>query len=702
MMQVYTIETPSGRKIKIEAPDQETAIRGAQEWEASQGQPQKREPHANVPEYDPGIPGYNPETGMVERQFGMTDSAMLGAADTTTFGFGDEVMSYPLSWMTGDPREKVLSDLRTMQGQAQEQNPGSYLAGQVAGGVAQGVAAAPVSLTAQTTRATPLMGRVAAGMGDGAIFGGIYGAGSGTDAQSRMTEAAMSGALGAAAGGVLPVVAAGASRAFEAGRNAMGANRIARQAGASPEALRTLGGVMEADGSLTSRGALNMSRAGRDAMLADAGPNARAVLDTAIQRGGPGSVAAREAIGKRVQGASRSLRMTLDATLGTPQGVNAAQNNIRNATRGIVNKTYERAYAQPINYSAPAGRKVEDIINRIPGRIAQRAINSASEQMAYDGLPRMQGLISIADDGSVTFKQLPNVMQADYIKRALNAIVDDGTDPMTGKLSSDAAFAARMARDLRDALSEAVPAYKLALQTAADPLSQQSAIRLGARILSPGMTRDQVAEAVKGMTKPERAALAQGIRSQIDDAMANVARTVQDGDTPAREAVKALRDLSSRANREKLAMAIGKEKADALFRELDRVATSFDLRASVTDNSKTFARQATNEGIRERSSAGPVRTAARGEAVNATKRVVQQMTGETPERIRGREDAVYNELARLLTRPGGAGQDVYDAIQKIGQTDASTALMADRINRALAGPHLAYPLATQQEGMLRR
>lgn len=660
--------------------------------------------HANVPQYvPPGAEGYNPATGEVTQPIGRGRSFLHGAADTGTFGFADELASYAGSALTGVPREQVLSEMRGLQQSAQEQNPGSYLAGQLAGGVAGGVAGAPASATARlTTRATPMLGRIAAGMADGAAFGGLYGAGSGVDAQGRATEAAMSGGLGALAGGAFPLVAAGASRAFEAGRNAIGANRIARQAGASPEALRVLDGVMQGDGSLSQRGATNMGRAGADAMLADAGPNARQVLDTAIQRGGPGAVRATDAIGSRARNASRVLTQTLDRTLGRPEGVNAAQNTIRNTTRGAVNSAYERAYSQPINYSAPSGRAVEDIINRIPGRIAQRAIASASEQMAYDGLPRMQGLISIADDGSVTFRQLPNVMQADYIKRALNSIVEDGTDSLTGKMSSDAAFASRMARDLRDALSEAVPDYKLALQTAADPLSRQSAIRLGARILSPGMTRDQVAEAVKGMTRPERTALAQGIRSQIDDAMANVTRTVQDGDTGSREAIKALRDLSSRANREKLALAIGKDKADVLFRELDRVSTSFDLRASVAENSKTFARQATSEGIRDRAAGGVVRAAAKGEPINATKRIVQTLTGETPERVRGREDAVYNELAQLLTRQGGAGKDIYDAIQKIGQTDAATALMASRINRALSGPHLSYPLATQSEGMRRR
>lgn len=39
-MPIYTIETPSGRKLDIEAADEATAMRGAQEWHAQQQQPQ--------------------------------------------------------------------------------------------------------------------------------------------------------------------------------------------------------------------------------------------------------------------------------------------------------------------------------------------------------------------------------------------------------------------------------------------------------------------------------------------------------------------------------------------------------------------------------------------------------------------------------------------------------------------------------------
>lgn len=81
----------------------------------------------------------------------------------------------------------------------------------------------------------------------------------------------------------------------------------------------------------------------------------------------------------------------------------------------------------------------------------------------------------------------------------------------------------------------------------------------------------------------------------------------------------------------------------------------------------------------------------RGEGLNATRRIIQALTGETPARQAAREDQLYLEVARLLTRRGGAGQQVYDAIGKIGQTDAATALMRERIIKAFTGPQTSYP-----------
>jgi len=696
-MGTFQITGPNGKKYRVTGDDPAGAVLALKKMlgadTAAAVNPATNQP-GDVPAYvPPGVDGYDPQTGEVTPQIGMGSSAAYGAADTATAGFGDEIGSYIGSGLTGVPRDQVLSEMRGNQRQAQEANPGSYLAGQLAGGVAQGVVAGPLTASAKFAGST-LLPRVLAGMADGGILGGLYGAGSGTDAQSRLTEGVIGAGSGLVAGGAFPLLGAGASKIYETGKNLLAAGPIGRQAGASPQALRLLGDVMNADGSLGPTGQANMARAGSEQMLADAGPNARAVLDTAIQRGGPGAVDARQAITDRTGRASQSVVDALNANLGQPEGVTAARTAIRKGSAPARGNAYDAAYASPIDYADPRGQAIEQIVKT---RVPQSAITEANALMRADGHQSSQILAKVADDGTVTMERLPDVRQLDYITRGLNEVADqaDGAGKLGGTTAKGRSYS-NLSRELRDNLKALAPEYGDALETAADPIRRSKAVELGSKLLSPSMTRDQVDEAVDGMTGPEKDALAQGVRSRFDDVMANVTRTVQDGNTDAREAIKAIKDLSSRANREKLTAAIGKPKADALFDEIDRAATSFDLRASVADNSKTFARQATDQRVKDMTGPGVLQEGVAGIAkpIKSVQRIAEALAGQSPARVAEKQDAVYSEIARLLTRQGGAGQAVYSGVNKLGQTDQATALMRDRIARALLGPKLSYPAST--------
>ena len=258
-----------------------------------------------------------------------------------------------------------------------------------------------------------------------------------------------------------------------------------------------------------------------------------------------------------------------------------------------------------------------------------------------------------------------------------------------------------LSREIRSRLKDLVPEYKTAVDRAGTEIGKIKAQEFGSTLLNPSITRDQVKEFVTDISLAERLKLVQGARQQIDDAMARVSRTVADGDMPAREAVKALKDMSSRANREKIGVALGESQAKSLFKELDRVTASFELRAAIADNSATYARQAMERRVGDFAAPdGVVRSAKMGEPLQATKRSIQALTGETAEAVKRREDALYGELARLLTMQGGAGQNVYGALGKLGQTDQATQLMMDRISRGLSGPQISYPLATQSNNIL--
>jgi hypothetical protein len=646
---------------------------------------------------DPALSGYVDATDQGRNSvMGKIDSAVRGAADMLTFGLADEFAA-KMADMTGIGGEKGqydknLAEQRAIDRQDAAQRPGYRIGGQITGALmgGAGLANRGVTLIGRLPANASLALKSGVGAAEGAAYGGSYGYGSGEGINDRVKNAAVGGTMGALIGGAVPIVAKGVSSAYRTIMDSRAATEAAKKAGTSPEVARMLADTLGADGSLGPTGRANMARAGNEAMLADAGPNAKAVLDTTIQRGGPGAVLARSRIDERVARGAKDLTGALDNALGSPQGVTAARTAIRQGTAPSRSAAYDAAYSAPIDYSAPKAMEIEDIVrNRLPAS----AIRRANELMRLEGHQSQQILANIADDGTVSFERLPDVRQLDYITRGLNDLAKsgEGQGALGGQTGLGQAYE-RVSGAIRGRLRELVPEYATALDTAADPIRRSQAVDLGSKLLSPSMRRDQVSEAVSGMSKAERDALAQGIRSQIDDAVANVVRTVQDGNTTAREGIKALRDLSSRANREKIATAIGDQKAKALFDQLDQISTSFELRAAVAENSKTYARQAISSGIDDITAPGAIGKVAQGEPVQGAKKVVQALTGQSPSRIKARQDAIYSNVADYLTRPAANSIPAYQAMQNYGSQSAVNQVRANAIAQALSrGRHLVYP-----------
>lgn len=679
-MPTYEVDI-NGQTFEIEAPDDQSVQLAVRQL---QGQ------SAQAPAPDGG--------GVT----GALQSLGTGMADLASFGFADELGAGArylggkvLPWQSNVTYDQALEEVRGKDKAAQEANPNTYLAGQVLGGVGAATGLGRLGVSGANLVGAPasLGGRVALGAGEGAAYGGLYGAGSGEGAGGRATEALKNGALGMVVGGALPVVAQGASSAYRNIADRLAAGRVARDAGVNPEVARTLSQVLDADGTLGQQGMANMQRAGNESMLADAGPNARSVLDTAIQRGGPGAVSARRAIDERVARGAQDITTALDGTLGPPQGVFSAREGIRTSTAGARGDAYRAAYDQPINYADPRGQTIEQLIKT---RVPQSAINEANALMRVEGASSKQILAKVADDGTVAFETLPDVQQLDYITRGLNEVAKKGeaAGAMGGQTALGRAYEG-LSREIRSTLRDVVPEYGQALDVAADAIGQSKAVDLGSKALSPSMARDQFADAVEGMSAAERRGVAQGIRSQIDEKIANVTRAVQDGNMDAREAIKGLKDFSSRAARDKLVTLLGEEQAAALTNELDRVATSFELRASVAENSKTYARQAVSGRIDEMTAPGAVGTLAQGKPLNAVQRVAQALTGQTPEAIAGRQNAIYSDIADFLTRPADQAIPAFRAMTDFGNQSVANQVRASEIARILSegGRPLVYPSA---------
>lgn len=584
---------------------------------------------------------------------------------------------------------------RAIQGAMDRQNPKTSLALQIGGGLTGGVgigglaskAASAIGLSSLVPAST-LGKSVAAGVG-GAVAGGAEGAisgyGAGTDG-NRGASALMGGLTGAAIGGVVgglaPAASSGIKNALEwmKGRDI---SVIASSFKISPDAAKVVKAAIENDDFAAAQAAIQ--RAGDDAMLADASPAATQLLDTAMQSGGKAARIGRDAVEARASAANDRLTRMFDGLLGTPTGTKAANSEIATRTAGIRQQAYDRAYGSVIDYASDTGRNIEAVLSRIPPRTVQAAVSEANDAMRAAGIKNQQIIAEIADDGSVVFREMPNVQQLDELKKALGAIAQNETDAVTGRITGAGARAKNLARELSDAIGGAVPSYKTAVKLGGDKIAEQNALDLGGRLLLPSVTRETVADAMKGASKEAIEAAKRGLRTYIDDTLANVKSAVSNPNIDAAEALRAVRDLSSRANQEKVAMVLGDSKAKALFRALDEARAQLETRANVARNSATASRMAGKDAIDSITAPGPIGTLMQGRPVDAARQVVQALTGNGAEAVTARKQEIYAEIAQALTTMRGAEAEAALAtVQKAIAGQPVTSAEAARVARLVA------------------
>lgn len=133
------------------------------------------------------------------------DAAVLGAADTLTLGFMDEIGAGLDSFFLGKDYDTALDENRAFMEVTQEQNFWSTLTGQVAGGFVPFLGWGGRSVRSATVA--------------GGVYGGAYGLGSDEGSFGERLDGALGGAAFGAAGGyllsalIVPAVSAGGRKA---------------------------------------------------------------------------------------------------------------------------------------------------------------------------------------------------------------------------------------------------------------------------------------------------------------------------------------------------------------------------------------------------------------------------------------------------------------------------------------------------------
>lgn len=225
-MPVFEIQTPDGRTLDIEAGDEATAIRGAQEWYKTNPQQQaspasgaraaatdQRPPDmlSDAERYGPG-----PTPVVNDPLMPWLEGVARSGAQGATLGYGDEIaatmgaIGAQLPWGSGKSRQEILTDIRGQEKAFSESNPGSALTAEIAGTVAPGVGVTNALMRAVPwlTRAPSVVRAAIAGGASSAPIGAVTATGrlegpqSAADYASAAGEGALTaGGIGAATGG---------------------------------------------------------------------------------------------------------------------------------------------------------------------------------------------------------------------------------------------------------------------------------------------------------------------------------------------------------------------------------------------------------------------------------------------------------------------------------------------------------------------
>jgi len=429
MARQYDIQTPDGKTITVEGPEDATddeLIAFAQSQIAASGSAQyakgpvevKKPVAAIAPtpvagKMTPGATKLKAAQDALGGSGGMQSILMNGAS----FGLSDEIsgvanalgniVSAPF---TGnfDPSQ-AYTDARDVErgriASALDQYPVAGNIGLVLGGFAGGnpgaaVAAAPNALAAIRSGATT-----------GAIGGAIGGWGSGEGTEGSAVGGVLGGTFGSVLGGAIPIAVNGLARSV---------GGIGRLVGRDPGVARqVVGQALANDANTGAQAGAIMDRAhslGVPMMLADTGDNARGLLASVGRQPGASRTITLDAIGQRQAGQGERIRGAIERDLGPITNGFDQSDALMQGARARAGPLYDEAYAQP----GVMSEELQSLLQTPTGRAAlSRAHRIAADERRDPGA---MGLLMDAD-GNVTLNPTParEIGNADAARAELDA-----------------------------------------------------------------------------------------------------------------------------------------------------------------------------------------------------------------------------------------------------------------------------------------
>lgn len=503
--------------------------------------------------------------------------------------FGDEIASginAGIDYVTGQAPNGIgaaydnrLASARQQIGEAEKANPGTFLAGQVGGGIA-------------TIPFTPVRAGIAGGLATGAGYGALSGFGAGEGAGNRLIGAGVGAGVGGAVGAAVPAAIGGAQTLYGKARDAVGAATGTVRGAINPdaEAARRVQAALARDaaiggGRLDEAGLAAAQAAGQPVRVADmGGETTRALARSAANTSPEGRQALQSATGSRFETQGKRAVEFVQRLVGTLGDAGAVLENLKAAARKVNRGAYGRAYAE-----GAANVWDDTLANIAQAPAVQAEIRDATRRSANkaaaEGHRPVSNPFVTGADGALTMKPgvTPSLQFWDVVKQGLDDQIEKLRRAGGGGEMNDL-IALRNA--LRDHLDNLVPSYAAARRGAAAAFGAEDALEAGQKFVSSSMSNNDARRAVAKMSEPERKMFAEGFASSLIE---QINRT---GDR--RNVINQI--WGTARARERIEIALGKDKASELEAFVNVESVMDTLRAAVSGNSTT-ARQLAEIGL---------------------------------------------------------------------------------------------------------
>jgi len=681
------------------------------------------------------------ESRTAENQQILADSRGIGGvpvqAGVNAFTKGYIGIGESIDEMVGEIHgEDAMEYHRRLQQAFQEEFPKTNMALSMAGGVTSTI---PIGTYAGTAKlyswlqSLPFIYKYGFGMGAGGLFGmtegfasgaGIQGANETDGAQNRFENAmdrsisgGLWGSLGAGLGHALTDVGAKAWTGIRTGLKTNSIKEIKElfdlKSGRTAEIIKTyvqdstlsFGELMEA-----------LRKGGRDAQIPDSDEAMAKLLDIITIHGGEGASivvnATKDRAKNQLSGVERVLddklgKVGIDEKSGLPMDAVDMAQVVAKKTAPLRSKAYKKAYAQKINYNAPDGQAVLQALNRIDPAIMQQAMAKANARLKFDEQDLGQSGFEIGADGLLKMVNNPNMLQLDYIKRALGELAYGTADIMkAGKLiqSPEAQLYSQMYTLLNTTLrnvnkpKKGDSAYEAATKLGQDKIQRQNAIELGGQMLNPQVTGRTISRAMETAGDAEKAMAKFGFRSKITETLDNVKQTINSPELDINQVRKLLDTMSTNNVRNKVFQLLPKKDAKKIFRQLEMARTALELRASVAQGAQTAQRilgvnrvDGIVKGLPD--ALGDIAPLRAGQII-AQKVLKSKVLSE------GRKDLIMKELANaLLGSKGGAARSKFKALYTAVKDGQATDDQIMEISRFIASKITVAPANTASSVM---